>query len=75
MIKPRGFNGAAAALLLLIVGVIFAHGQTRGTGAPRTEHVIMISIDGMPPDYYDAPEKFGLKAPTLTSLKRGGAYA
>jgi predicted AlkP superfamily pyrophosphatase or phosphodiesterase len=72
MIKPRSFNGAAAALLLLVVGAIFVQGQT---GAQRTEHVIMISIDGMPPDYYDAPEKFGLKAPIMTSLKRAGAYA
>jgi predicted AlkP superfamily pyrophosphatase or phosphodiesterase len=75
MIRPRGFNGAAAALLLLVVGAIFVHGQTQRAGTQRTEHVIMISIDGMPPDYYDAPEKFGLKAPILTSLKRGGAYA
>jgi predicted AlkP superfamily pyrophosphatase or phosphodiesterase len=29
----------------------------------------------MPPDYYTAPEKLGLRVPTLTMMKQGGAYA
>lgn len=43
--------------------------------AARPEHVILISVDGMPPDYYTAPEKLGLRVPTLTMMKQGGAYA
>jgi predicted AlkP superfamily pyrophosphatase or phosphodiesterase len=39
------------------------------------EHLIMISIDGMVPDYYTAPENSKLKAPILTKLKTEGAYA
>jgi predicted AlkP superfamily pyrophosphatase or phosphodiesterase len=35
----------------------------------------MISIDGMPPDYYTNPAALGLRVPALTSMKLGGAYA
>jgi predicted AlkP superfamily pyrophosphatase or phosphodiesterase len=43
---------------------------------PRREaHVIMISIDGLVPDYYTEPARLGLKVPTLTKMKLGGAYA
>ncbi len=42
----------------------------------RTDaHVIMISIDGLVPDYYTAPAPLGLKVPTLTRLKLEGSYA
>jgi predicted AlkP superfamily pyrophosphatase or phosphodiesterase len=41
----------------------------------RPAHVVIISIDGMVPDYYTAPEKIGLKMPTLAMMKSAGAYA
>ena len=41
----------------------------------QNEHVILISVDGMVPDYYTAPEKLGLRVPTLSMMKAGGAYA
>ena len=49
-------------------------------GAPSVEprrdaHVIMISIDGLVPDYYTAPGRIGLRVPTLVQMKLGGAYA
>jgi predicted AlkP superfamily pyrophosphatase or phosphodiesterase len=74
----RSCRAAIVALLFLSVA-IFNHdrassaGQT--TSPPRPDHVILISVDGMPPDYYTAPEKLGLRAPTLTMMKQGGAYA
>jgi predicted AlkP superfamily pyrophosphatase or phosphodiesterase len=43
--------------------------------ARRDAHVIMISIDGLVPDYYTAPAQLGLKVPNLTKMKLGGAYA
>jgi predicted AlkP superfamily pyrophosphatase or phosphodiesterase len=71
--------GAATVALLLLSGAIFNYGQASGAGqttqSPRTDHVILISVDGMPPDYYTAPEKLGLRAPTLTTMKNDGAYA
>jgi predicted AlkP superfamily pyrophosphatase or phosphodiesterase len=41
----------------------------------RDAHVIMISIDGLVPDYYLEPARLGLKAPNLVKMKLGGAYA
>jgi predicted AlkP superfamily pyrophosphatase or phosphodiesterase len=72
-------SGAAIFALLLVPGAIFFYGKTssavRSTQAPRSEHVILISVDGMPPDYYTAPEKLGLRAPTLTMMRQNGAHA
>jgi predicted AlkP superfamily pyrophosphatase or phosphodiesterase len=71
--------GVVVAALLLVFGAIINYGQAPGAGkttrAARPEHVIMISVDGMPPDYYIAPEKLGLRAPTLTMMKQNGAHA
>jgi predicted AlkP superfamily pyrophosphatase or phosphodiesterase len=71
--------GAAVVTLLLLCGSIFNYGQAPGAGqktqAQRPNHVILISVDGMPPDYYTAPEKLGLRMPTVTMMKQGGAYA
>ena len=38
-------------------------------------HVIMISIDGLVPDYYTEPARLGLKVPNLVKMKLGGAFA
>ncbi len=69
----------AVAVLLLVCGSIIDFGQalsaSQTTQAQRPDHVILISVDGMPPDYYTAPEKLGLRVPTLTLMKQGGAYA
>ncbi len=43
--------------------------------ARRDAHLIMISIDGLIPDYYTQPTRLGLRVPNLTKLKLGGAYA
>jgi predicted AlkP superfamily pyrophosphatase or phosphodiesterase len=71
--------GAAVFALLLSSGAIFFYGETSSAGSPtqaqRPEHVILISVDGMPPDYYTEPEKLGLRAPTLTMMRQNGAHA
>jgi predicted AlkP superfamily pyrophosphatase or phosphodiesterase len=71
--------GAAIVALLFLSGAIFNYGQAPSAShiaqTPRPDHVILISVDGMPPDYYTAPEKLGLRVPTLTMMKQGGAYA
>jgi predicted AlkP superfamily pyrophosphatase or phosphodiesterase len=41
----------------------------------RDAHVIMISIDGLVPEYYTAPAPLGLRVPNLVKMKLGGAYA
>ncbi|MGH9834446.1 MAG: alkaline phosphatase family protein [Blastocatellia bacterium] len=79
MVKELRSIGTATLVLLLACGAIFTHGQAPGaaqtTQGIRPRHVILISVDGLPPDYYTAPEKLGLRAPTLTMMKQGGAHA
>jgi predicted AlkP superfamily pyrophosphatase or phosphodiesterase len=70
----------ALAALIVVPGVWLGHArsqQAESTGpvARRDGHLIMISIDGMPPDYYTNPTAIGLKVPTMTSMKLDGAYA
>ena len=78
---PKILRSCATALfsLLLASGAIFFYGETsravRTAQAPRSEHVILISVDGMPPDYYTEPEKLGLRAPTLSMMRQTGAHA
>jgi predicted AlkP superfamily pyrophosphatase or phosphodiesterase len=79
MIKLRRSNVALVIVLIFILGGVFVSGQTqsgtRRDGELRSSHVIMISIDGLVPDYYTAPERVGLRSPNLAMLKSGGAYA
>lgn len=77
MTKPRRSYAVAVVVLLFVAGAIFTSGQaqTGKSESARPEHIILISVDGMPPDYYTAPETLGLKVPTLTMMKNGGAYA
>src|SRR5689334_13811350 len=41
----------------------------------RDAYVVMISIDGLIPEYYTAPTRLGLSVPMLTEMKLNGAYA
>jgi predicted AlkP superfamily pyrophosphatase or phosphodiesterase len=41
----------------------------------RDAHVIMISIDGLVPDYYTESARLGLRVPNLSKMKLDGAYA
>lgn len=56
------------------------HAQTKAlqqaeTAKAKDAHVILISIDGLIPDYYTSPAQIGLKVPNLTQMKLAGAYA
>lgn len=79
MVKELRSIATATLVLLLACGAISIQGQapsaTQAKQDARQRHVILISVDGMPPDYYTAPEKLGLRAPTLTMMKQGGAHA
>lgn len=43
--------------------------------AAEVEHVMVVSIDGLRPDYYLQPDRHGLKVPTLRALVAAGASA
>lgn len=75
MMKQRRFFLATLCALLILGGLLSASGALSSARPARPQHVILISVDGMPPDYYTAPEKLGLKVPTLKLLKQEGAHA
>jgi predicted AlkP superfamily pyrophosphatase or phosphodiesterase len=62
--RSRTWTGWAAALLCLA----FPSGMWAGK-------VLMISIDGLRPDYVTQADRHGLKIPTLRGLLTSGAYA
>lgn len=69
-----------AICLCLLTTICPSFAQTKPateTAAPKPAdaYVIMISIDGLVPDYYTAPAQNGLRVPNLTQMKLGGAYA
>ena len=72
--------------LLVVVSLLLAsiasaaqrssQNQPAGQPQPRRDaHVIMISIDGLVPEYYVEPARLGLRVPNLLKMKLGGAYA
>lgn len=70
----------AVVCLLLTPIALPAHPQasqseSKAAQPRRNAHVIMISIDGLVPEYYTSPARLGLKVPSLTKMKLGGAYA
>jgi predicted AlkP superfamily pyrophosphatase or phosphodiesterase len=69
-----------ALCLLLFASQFPGRAQTKpdvqaATAQPTDGRVILISIDGLVPDYYTQPAQLGLRLPNLTRLKLGGAYA
>ena len=42
---------------------------------PRPSRLIVLSVDGMRPDFYRRPKEFGLKVPNLLELVKAGASA
>jgi predicted AlkP superfamily pyrophosphatase or phosphodiesterase len=77
MRSKRSRCGALVGVLVLgtILGIGCVLALPGHAGATRPQHVILVSVDGMAPDYYAAPERLGARVPNLTTLKSGGAYA
>src|SRR5690242_21167529 len=67
MIKRRF---ATLVLILLVAGLPAAFGQT-----PSRRPTIVLSIDGLRPDYILDADKYGLKIPTLRHLMQHGVHA
>lgn len=44
-------------------------------GPRPADHVVLISIDGLLPEYYLRPQDFGLSLPNLLSLRDAGSFA
>jgi predicted AlkP superfamily pyrophosphatase or phosphodiesterase len=65
---------AGAALCLLAVGATKAARAARAQAPPRPP-VVLISIDGLKPDYVLEADRHGLKIPHLRRLVAEGTYA
>ena len=63
------FSGVA----LGVVAASLLASPPSGAGGPR--RVVMVSVDGLMPDYYRRADALGLKVPTLRRLMREGAWA
>ncbi|HKX29190.1 MAG TPA: ectonucleotide pyrophosphatase/phosphodiesterase, partial [Blastocatellia bacterium] len=76
MNKLRRSQGAAVVLLLWLgVSLVCGQSNPQAGSEKRSGHVIMISIDGLVPDYYTDPVQNELKVPNLNTLRFGGSYA
>jgi predicted AlkP superfamily pyrophosphatase or phosphodiesterase len=63
-------------LLLLVITIAPAsNGLNLSVTSSVAPTVIVISIDGLKPDYYLKADKLGLKIPTLRQLIKTGSYA
>jgi predicted AlkP superfamily pyrophosphatase or phosphodiesterase len=83
MNKQSRSNGLSTMLYLLVAFLLLPQAALHGSQAPpgqtphprRDAHLIMISIDGLVPEYYLEPARLGLRIPALVKMKLGGAYA
>lgn len=78
--KRAGYAIVSVILLLVSTGV--GHSPAGGVQKepPRAasgpdRYLIMISVDGLVPDYYLNPDRYGLNVPTLRRLRDSGAFA
>lgn len=69
-----GFSGGLA-LLLAVICLTGGTEKAAGREVAQTIPVVMISIDGLRPDYVLDAERLGWKLPNLTALAKEGAYA
>jgi predicted AlkP superfamily pyrophosphatase or phosphodiesterase len=75
----RGGAGAVRVAALLMAAILavawLARGQEKKVSvAPRPiRHVMIVSVDGLPPESYTAPDKHALRVPTLRELAARGA--
>ena len=67
----------ALAILVLIVSLFTFNcsGERAADLRLAERRAVVISVDGLPPDLYLHPEKYGLRLPHLMRLKAEGSYA
>jgi len=60
-------------VLVLVGGPLTA--QPLGNSVPAARSVVMVSVDGLMPDYYRRCDELGLHLPTFRWIMREGVYA
>src|SRR5262245_26541325 len=64
----RRVLGVTACLLLFLLVCL-------GAQQSQQRHVVIISIDGLGPDYYRRRQELGIKVPNLEKLRDSGSWA
>lgn len=64
-----------SALLAALCLLLIASAQPGAQGSRATDHVVLISIDGLDPTTYMDPARFGAELPTLRALRDSGSWA
>ena len=74
-----GKTSAFVSLILILTGCLlffrFAYAKDEGNNPAAKRHAVVISVDGLPPDLYLHPDKYGLKIPNIRRLRAEGSYA
>jgi len=66
---------ACVILAAMLVPLPAANQERASPRRGAIRHVILVSIDGLPPAAYLDPDKYGLKVPTLREMARSGAVS
>jgi len=64
-------KGQACGCWAVLAAVLAA----ASVSSAETRRLVLVSVDGLRPDYYTKADEIGLKVPTLRRLMREGAYA
>lgn len=75
---PRLLPGILCGVILLLLVFPPGFSPAKALVFERSSaevHVVVISIDGLMPEYYRNPDRYGLKIPTLRRLRNEGAFA
>ncbi len=75
MRQDRPGNVRLALLVFLVAAVLLLAGSLRAQQPVQTPLLLMISIDGLRPDYVTAADAHGAKIPNLRRFLRDGAFA
>ncbi len=73
---PFGLVSAVAVVLLLgAVPIRASEYPVEQPSRPLAEHVILVSLDGLVPEYVTHPGDYGLRLPNIQALKDRGSWA
>jgi len=71
----RPVHALAARAVVLLVACLAYGGTGSGQGARPADHVVLISVDGLRPDYYLPTQARAVRTPALDALRARGSWA
>ncbi len=70
----KGIQSSHEIILAVLIAIICL-GLVRCSNLPSDMHLVIISMDGLAPEYYLEADKHGLQIPTLRSFIQRGVYS